>query len=122
MSDKICECGHPLHSIPCPDTSGDDGEGHVTICGCHRLASDKLPALPPRPKPSLFLKVHSPVLFENLNKYMDAQDDRIKELEGEIREAHELMVAFAYGGRPLEAANLWMDRDDRRNAEKEQGS
>lgn len=79
MSDKTCGCGHPKHSIPCPDISGDDGEGHVTICGCHRLVGDKLPNLPSRPW--LVTKLQEKIgklVFEGRTK-----DARIEELLGD---------------------------------------
>jgi hypothetical protein len=64
------------------------------------------------------LKHHEVFIAAEACKLMNAQDIRIAELEREIREARQLMVSFAYGGKPIEAANLWMDRDDKRNAER----
>ena len=91
---EICECGHPTHAIPCPDTSGDDGEGHVTICGCHRTTLPRHPeyvTVDTKDGPVLyhsyakaknhFFSLESKIL--DANTYMDAQDARIKELESD---------------------------------------
>lgn len=150
MSDKTCECGHPKHSIPCPDTSEDDGEGHVTICGCHRLVGDKLPALPPRPHfPCIRRKGLWWLDETSVYDYMDAQDASIKELESdailrrslmsslivqrdkqdehiaeldrEIREAHELIDSLI-SGQSADLREIQAKRWLARNAEKKQAS
>jgi hypothetical protein len=47
------------------------------------MSNDKLPALPPRPKPRTDWEPYEHWVAET---YMDAQDTRIAELEREIRE------------------------------------
>jgi hypothetical protein len=137
MNKLLCACGHPRHSIPCPDTSGDDGEGHVTICGCHRLVGDKLPALPPRPRKDEFANKY----FTDAESRMDAQDariseltktggevsalylvgqQRITELKREIREAHELLNGIQLF--PSKSLRTRVEKFLKRNAEKEQAS
>lgn len=89
MSELLCACGHPRHSIPCPDTSGDDGEGHVTICGCHRFVSEKLATLPPRPKWEILRDD-----TVEADRRMDAQDILIAELEAEAKVKDERMACM----------------------------
>jgi hypothetical protein len=43
-----------------------------------------------------------------------AVSKHIAKLERKIREARELMVSFAYGGRPFEAVNQWLERNAER--------